>query len=91
MGDIQRIKISRSVQTLILLSLQWWNIFAFAPKGCSYKDGIASCDFQQWAPPLQDKDFGPNPLHKLSLNNIHGNIPAGVMFPILSFSFILVL
>ena len=91
MGDILRIKISRSVKILILLSLHEWNIFAFAPRGCTYKDGTASCDFQQWAPPLQDKDFGPSPLHRLSLNKIHGNILAGVMFSVLCFCFILVL
>ena len=87
MGDVVRIKIACLIQTLILVSLQGWNIFAFAPQGCSFEDGIASCYFQQWAPPLLDKDFGLEPLYELRLYDIHGNIPNGVIF--LSFYFAL--
>ena len=76
-----KIRISRSLLHLILLqSLQAWNIFCFAPQGCSYTNELANCDFELWAPPLLDKDFGPDPPYELSLRKIHGAIPAEVIF-----------
>ena len=63
---------------IIYLSMQGWCIFGFAPQGCSFSDGEAQCNFQQWKPPLLDDDFGPEPLHKLELNRINADIPASV-------------
>ena len=63
---------------IIYLSMQGWAIFGFAPQGCPFNAGEAQCDFRRWKPPLTDDDFGPEPLHKLKMNNINAAIPANV-------------
>ena len=66
---------------ILLLSYpdQGWN--AKSPQGCFYLDnfdGEVECNFEDWEPPLLDKDFKLEPVSGLKLLNIQGSIPAGV-------------
>ena len=70
-------------QSLVLFVLSFsllHNIQGFAPQGCLYKNGRALCDFQEWIPPVDINEFGPEPLYYFGLININGSIPAGVRF-----------
>ena len=69
---------------LVLYKIHGQNTSRAAPAGCIYDSDSVMwiCDFKTWIPPLQDEDFGLAPWYYLELNNINGNIPAGVMFMI---------
>lgn len=70
-------------QSLMLFVLSFsllHNIQGFAPQGCLYKNRRALCDFQEWIPPVDINEFGPEPLYFFGLRNINGSIPAGVRF-----------
>ena len=70
-------------QSLVLFVLSFsllHNIQGFAPQGCLYKNRRALCDFQEWIPPVDINEFGPEPLYYFGLININGSIPAGVRF-----------
>lgn len=68
---------------LILLLSTKHNTQGLVPQGCSYDSGRYTCDFQEWIPPLQDKDFIPGPLNFLKMTNVNGTFPTGVSYWVL--------
>lgn len=55
----------------------------YAATGCTFQggnDGIATCDFNDWDPPLLDSDFGPGDIYQIEIENVDGTIPNLVRF-----------
>ena len=71
-----------SVLQIVIIQLLPFNTQGWKHlNGCLYNnEGSVQCDFQKWSPPLMDYEFGPEPVKLLSVLNINGTIPAGVMF-----------
>ena len=49
-----------------------------APTGCTFSNGIATCDFARWDPPLQDRNFEPGDVCCIVLENVAGDITTRV-------------